>query len=413
MIGRNNRARRGLMFAAAAAATALVFTGCAGDSGGDTGGAEGAEEPYRILVLGALSAEGALGINASTSVLSAQAGAQVVNEDGGILGRSVEVTVVDDQADPTVAVTLVREAINSDTPPDAILNSGPSQVAEATLPIISQAGILSFNIGPTQTSSDPSVFPLNFDISAGPTDHVAGLVNHFTEQGYKTVGILHGSSSYGETYGKLAGEGFAAAGFTVLGNEEYDVASLDMTPQLEALRAKNPDVLALDAYGAPLGYVLQGIEKLGWDVPIAGNVSVAATGLVNTPPPTGVLGTDQVKNLVMEVYQSTVFNEDAEATNRAVEAMLSIGEIKATLILAYNYDAVLLIKAAAESVGGSDDAAAIAEALVDPEVTKNAPTAILGTYVFSKTKHSPEIAGDEFSFIPPSEIKNGQFHVAG
>lgn len=400
------RGRRGLMVAAAAT-TALILSGCGGDAGaGDEG-----DEPYRILVLGALSAEGALGINASTSVLSVQAAATVANEDGGILGREILVEVADDQADPTTAVTLVREAINSDTPPDAILNSGPSTVAEATLPIISQAEIVSFNIGPTATSADPSVFPHNFDIAVGAPDAVAGIVTYFGEQGFGTAGVLHGSSSYGEIFGTEAAEGLTAADVEVLGTEEYDVASLDVTPQLEALRAKNPDALVLDAYGAPLGYILQGIEKLDWDVPIIGNTSVSATGLVNTPPPSGVLGTGQVENLVMEVFQSTVADAEASETNQSVQAMLDIGEIKATLILAFNYDAVVLLKAAIESVGRADDADAIAAALTDPEVTKAAPTAMLSEYVFSQDRHAAVISGTDFRFIPPSALENGQFHI--
>ncbi|MER2137664.1 MAG: ABC transporter substrate-binding protein, partial [Arthrobacter sp.] len=110
---RNVGARRGMKIAAGAAAAALMLSGCSGAA--DAGGSE--DDPYRILVLGALSAEGVLGINASTSVLSAEAAVDVINEEGGILGRDVEIKIVDDQADPTVAVTLVREAINSDTPP--------------------------------------------------------------------------------------------------------------------------------------------------------------------------------------------------------------------------------------------------------------------------------------------------------
>lgn len=402
------RARRGLM-AAAAATTAIMLAGCAG---GNAGAGESGDEPFRIMVLGALSAEGVLGINASTSVLSVQAAADVINEEGGVLGRDIVVEVADDQGDPTTAVTLVREAINSGTPPNAILNSGPSTVAEATLPIISQAEIISFNIGPTATSWDPSVYPHNFDIAVGAPDAVGGVVTYVGEQGFKTAGVLHGSSSYGEAYGAAAEEALGKAGLEVLGNEEYDVTSLDMTPQLEALRAKNPDALVLDAYGAPLGYILQGIEKLGWDVPIVGNTSVAATGLVNTPPPSGVMGTDQVKNLVMEVFQSTVSNAEAEETNRAVESMLSLGEIKATLILAFNYDAVILLKAAVESVGSTDDADAIAAALEDPEVTKNAPTAMLSEYVFTEDRHAAVIPGTEFQFIPPSVLEEGQFHIA-
>ena len=402
------RAGHGAKAAAAATATVLLLSGC---GGGASGSAGDGEEPYRILVLGALSAEGVLGINASTSVLSAEAAVDVINEEGGILGREVEVEVVDDQADPTTAVTLVREAINSDTPPDAILNSGPSTVAEATLPIISQAGIISFNIGPTETSADPAAFPHNFDIAVGPVDVAGGVTTYFEEQGYGSAGVLHGSSSYGEAFGAAAESSLDEAGVTVLGNEEYDVASLDMTPQLEALRAKNPEVLVLDAYGAPLGYILQGIEKLGWDVPVVGNTSVSATGLVNTPPPAGVMGTDQVKNLVMQVFQSTVADPEATETNRAVEAMLAKGEIKATLILAFNYDAVVLLKAAVESVGSAEDSDAVATALEDPEVTRSAPTAMLSEYVFSDKRHAAVFPGTEFRFIPPSEIKDGQFHL--
>ena len=404
---RNFGARRGMKLAAGAAAAALMLSACSGDA--DAGGSE--DDPYRILVLGALSAEGVLGINASTSVLSAEAAVDVVNDEGGILGREVEIKIVDDQADPTVAVTLVREAINSDTPPDAVLNSGPSTVAEATLPIISQAGIISFNIGPTQTSFDPEEFPYNFDIAVGPLDVAGGVSTYFEDQGFGSAAVLHGSSSYGETFGAAAEESLEEAGVEVLGNEEYDVASLDMTPQLEALRAKKPDALVLDAYGAPLGYILQGIEKIGWDVPIVGNTSVAATALVNTPPPSGVMGTDQVKNLVMQVLHSTVHDPAAEETNRSVDAMLSIGEIKATLILAHNYDAVIMLKAAVESVGGTDDVDAIAAAIEDPEVMRNAPTAMLTEYVFSDTRHAAVFPGSEFRFIPPTAIKDGQFHL--
>lgn len=393
-----------------AAVTALALASCSaggGTTGGSTSGAS--KEPYRVLVLGGLSAAGALADNASTSVLSAQAGAATVNKEGGINGRKIKVTVVDDKSDPTTAVTAVREAINSSTPPDLVLNSGPSTVADATLPIISQAGILSFNIGPTATSSDPKTFPLNFDLSAGPTEYLKGFIGELKDKKYKKVGILHGSSAYGESFGKLAETNLTAAGVKVTTNQEYDVAALDMTPQIQAIQATKPDALILDAYGAPLGYVLQGIQKLGWDIPIVADNSVAATSLTSTPPPAGVLGTDQVKNLTMEVYASTKYNASATLTNEAVKEMKSLGTIKATLILAYNYDAPILVAAAAKKAK-STDPKAIAKALEDSAVTKAAKTAIIPDYNFNSTVHSPNLTAAAFAFIAPAKIVDGQFH---
>jgi branched-chain amino acid transport system substrate-binding protein len=382
--------------------------GCGSSGGGTSNGAQ--KSDYKVLVLGGISAAGALADNAATSVLSAQAGAAAVNAAGGIDGRHVTVTVVDDQANPTTAVTKLREAIASGKP-DLVLNSGPSTIATATLPILKQNNILSMNIGPTKSSFDPKQFPLNFDLSSSAGQQISAFLPYFKQKGYKSVGILHGSSSYGETYGASAQKLLTEGGFSVAANESYDIAALDMTPQLEAIMAKHPDALLLDAYGAPLGYILNGIEKLGWNVPIIGDTSVSATGLVSTPPPSGVLGTPVVANLVMQVYKSTEYDPAAAAVVQAVTRMKAIGPIKSTLILAYNYDALPLVQAAA-SQAGSTDPAALAKALEDPKVLQQAKTAILSRYNFTADRHDAQARPDEFAFIKPAAIKDGQFQTS-
>ncbi|WP_219418187.1 ABC transporter substrate-binding protein [Pseudonocardia nigra] len=349
-----------------------------------------------------------LGANAQTSVLGARAGAEAINEAGGIGGRPVEITVVDDGGDATVAVTKLREAIASDARPDAYMNSGPSNLAAATLPILTQNEILSFNIGPTENSADPAVFPLNFDLSPSPQDMISGFVAHIRENGHGSVGIIHGSSAYGETFGTVAEEGLSAAGIDVVGTEEYDVAALDMTPQLQALRARNPQALVVDGYGAPLGYLLQSMEKLGWEIPLLGNTSVSATGLVSTEPPAGLLGTPLVEPLLMQVYTSTAYDPAAEKVNRMVERMTALGPIPASLILAYNYDAFFLLAAAARDAG-STEAAALAAALEKPEVQRDAGTAVLPLYNFTASAHAPQVGADALTFVAPSKVVNGQF----
>jgi branched-chain amino acid transport system substrate-binding protein len=288
------------------------------------------------------------------------------------------------------------------------MNSGPSTISEAMIPILSQEKILSFNIGPTKTSGDPAVSPYNFDLSPSAADYVGSFVSEMETEGYDNVAVMHSSSAYGELFGGLAASGAEESGRAVTGNQVYDTAALDMTPQLEALKAGNPDVLILDAYGAPLGYVLQGIERLGWDIPILGNTSVAATGLISTEPPAGVLGTDQVKNLRMQVFQSTKYNADDTAVNDAVQLMVDSGDIKSSLILAYNYDAMLLMRAAAEKTG-SVDAEALSEALLDPEVQKSANTVIQSLYSFKKDAHSPHAGPEQYLFISPGPLVNGQY----
>ncbi|NHF62159.1 amino acid ABC transporter substrate-binding protein [Chryseoglobus sp. KN1116] len=394
---------------AALAVSALALAGCAG---GDTTSPDdnaSSEGPIRVVVFGGIGAEGILANNATTSVTAAQASVAAVNEMGGILGREVVIDVIDDTADPTVAVTRLRELMASDERPHVVMNSGPSTVADAMIPILTQERVLSFNIGPTPTSGDPSVSPYNFDLSASVPDYLGSFTYELGERGYENVAILHGSSAYGELFGSLTQETFAEAGFTISGAQGYDNASLDMTPQLESLQATNPDVLVLDAYGAPLGYVLQGIERLGWDIPIMGNTSVSATGLIATEPPSGVLGTDQVRNLTMQVFKSTKFDPAATEVNEAVERMAAAGDILSSLILAYNYDGMLLVKAAAESAGSIDDVDALAAALLDEEVQQAANTQMISWYRFTADSHTPHVAPEDFLFIGPGPLVNGQY----
>src|SRR5699024_2713939 len=157
---------------------ALVLSACGGgqagsepaeapDQGvgsGDGTASGGPDDPIKVLVFGGVGAEGVLANNATTSVTAAQASAAAVNEAGGILGRQIELVHIDDTADPTVAVTKLREELAKDEAIVAATNSGPSTIADATLPILMEEGILSFNIGPTSDSDDPSVNPYNFDL---------------------------------------------------------------------------------------------------------------------------------------------------------------------------------------------------------------------------------------------------------
>lgn len=399
------KARQSTLAVTLAVSTALL-AGCSGSSSGADGGPD---DPYRVLVTGALSGQGPLAGNAQTSVLAAKAGAEEVNSRGGIGGRQVELTITDDGGDATKAVSNLREAIASGNKPDLFLNSGPSTIAAATLPILKQNRILSFNVGPTENSSDPSEFPLNFDLSPSPADYAASIARYAKSNGLNQVGVIHGSSAYGEAFGKAIQSAFEAEGVTFSGSEEYDNAALDMTAQLQALKNKGAQALVVDAYGAPLGYLLTSLERLAWHIPLIGNTSVAGTALVAQPAPEGVLGTPATSNLVLQMFQSTVYDPDNTAVNAMVESMAAKGQIPSTLIVADNYDPFGLVAAAATKIGSATDSEKLASALEDQAVLDSAETAFQTRYHYSADSHAPNLTDDGYRFAPPSKLLNGQY----
>ncbi|BCN70535.1 ABC transporter substrate-binding protein [Rhodococcus hoagii] len=391
---------------ASIAVSALTLAGCSSSAADDEASDSG---PFRVLVTGAISGQGSLAANAQTSILAAKAGVEQVNKDGGIGGRQVELTVTDDGGDATKAVSNLRDAINSGKRPDLYLNSGPSTVSAATLPILKQNKILSFNVGPTNDSSDPAQFPLNFDLSPSPTEYAVSIARYAKSKNYQQVGVIHGSSAYGEAFGQAMDDALSAEGVSASGAEEYDVAALDMTAQLQALENKGTQALVIDAYGAPLGYLLSSLERLDWNIPLIGNTSVSGTALIAKPAPEGALGTRAASNLVMQVFPSTVYDASDTAVNTMVDAMASMGSIPSTLILADNYDPFGLVAAAAKKVGSTADATELAKALEDQDVLDDAKTAFLPRYHYSAQSHAPNLADDGYRFVPPSKVVNGQY----
>ncbi|WP_433377952.1 ABC transporter substrate-binding protein [Streptosporangium sp. CA-115845] len=387
---------------AALAAAALILPACGAP---DDGGSNKANEPFVIMISGGADA-GPVTDQLLTALTAARAGVATVNEAGGINGREVKLLESPDNANPTKALSALRAQI-AKKKPDAYLVGAGSNVSTAVAPILNQNKILFMNAANIAATGDPKQHPLAFNLAASPQVVVEGYLPMFEANGYKKIGVLHGNSAYAKTFGKLAESVFKGAGYDVVGVEEYDSAALDMTAQISTLRAAGPDVVVFNAYGAPAGYVLKGITKLGWDVPLLGDTSVSSTPLVTQEPPVGLLGSPDLKHLKLEVTKSTVHDPSAEATNRAVKAMTSIGQIKGSMNNCLGYDAILLVAAAAKSAN-STEPEAMAKALEDPSVTSAAGTAVYSTYPFSADSHEPKLPLDTHSFAEPGPIVNGQ-----
>jgi branched-chain amino acid transport system substrate-binding protein len=192
VLGRVRRDRAALLVAALVLLAALALSACGGSSsssssGGETGGSEagGSEsetaeggggeeasgEPIPIMGLGTF--EGTVAYPEAPPAFEAEV--KKINEEGGVDGRPLELTVCNDQGNPQVASHCAQEAVEKHAV--AVMGSYSVQAA-AFLPILESAHIAYVGADASQTieETSPNSFPLENQYQLyGSLGYAAGM----------------------------------------------------------------------------------------------------------------------------------------------------------------------------------------------------------------------------------------------
>ena len=135
---------------AAVVLIAAPLAACGSDDDADTTDTTGAgtSETFRIGLEAPLSGSQAeLG---QGMLDGAELAAEVLNADGGILGRTVEIVPIDDKADPNEAVTAANAAITEGL--DAVVGPYNSGAGVQTLPLYVEAGLVPLRLTSADTT---------------------------------------------------------------------------------------------------------------------------------------------------------------------------------------------------------------------------------------------------------------------
>jgi len=237
------RTRRTLIGAALASAVALAATACS--SGATAAGTGSGSGPLTIGISLSLSGD------FSDSGKAAQRGYQLwmddVNQQGGVLGRKIQLKIVDDASNPTQVVSNYTNLINQDHvdlvfgPFSSLLTVPASRVASRyDYAFIEPAG------------GGPSVFAQKlhnlFFVQPAPTTS-GGLVfaNYILSlpaaERPKTAAYVKLDDPFSAPIADLVKAKLEAAGIKTVYDKTYEAETADMTPIIAGVAAANPDVI--------------------------------------------------------------------------------------------------------------------------------------------------------------------------
>jgi branched-chain amino acid transport system substrate-binding protein len=394
-----------LLAAACSPAPDEADTPAAGSADGDT------SEPYRIVHLIGQNQPGPAALNAKAAAQAVQAAVDVLNEDGGILGHPVELEIIDDNGDPTTAVTKLQQRLASGPKPNLILPGNTSAEALPMAPIITDAGILSVQQASADALDDPPTYPYLFKTPPVPATWAQDLAEYAQEQGITKIAMLSGKDAFSTATATATEEALGEAGIEIA-SETYAPEDLDMTAQLSRLKSENPDLLYVIGAGAPIGYALESRVKIDWtDTPLLTDSTASVTSLLSQAAPDGLVGTEQTENTFVHVLASAVEGAEqanAEGTQTMIDALKEHGPINLPLNVYFAYDAVMLAAQAAEETDTITDAAAQAEWLetVTPDVKGKWS---LTAYTFTPESHGPAVDTSAVEIIPVTVLEEGRY----
>jgi branched-chain amino acid transport system substrate-binding protein len=366
--------------ASSPASASAASTSSAGSSPAASGPASGT--PFNVLAI--VASSGPLATVTAAEVAGMQAGVAYVNAHGGVSGHQVVLTVKNDNNDPTTAATLLQSALSGGSKPDAVYAGTTSTETYAMEPILTQNKILSVQTATSDQTMNPSTFPYAFSLASSSADFASELATAIKAQypKVKNIGIIIGNDVTGSS--NLHNEQIALqkAGYTTT-VEQYDPTNtINMTPQLQALQAKKPDLLVAGGFGEVAGYILKGRTQIGWNIPTVGDASFSSNSLPALASNTALTGVS-ILSQKNEIYAP--LSQHNAAFQTLYKAAKPSGGIP-FLLYEYGWDSILVDTAAAVQAK-SFDGPALAQAL-ESLTDSNDPNFLLGPYKYSPSVHT-------------------------
>ncbi|SDH51685.1 ABC transporter substrate-binding protein [Pseudonocardia oroxyli] len=376
----------------------LAMSGCASSGTSDSSG-----DADDFVLYASMALTGPIAGPVGAQAAGLKAGVSAVNKDGGIDGRQIRLVLNDDGGDPGRATTLLQEQLDKG-PIDLAIPGSISNVALAAVPILTREKILS--TGFHAALQDAAKYPYEFNFSPPMPTQTQGLVDEIVARGFKKVALLHANDATGNLVADSYERQLAGAGLS-LTTEGYALADVDMTAQLQALQAKNPDVFIFQGFGPLAGYILKDRTKLGWDIPTYGNTEVGSIDLTAVSSPA-----DWKNFQVLAMYSGSAAVPRTAGYTQMTDALKEAGVTINQALPQYAafWDIPHFVKRVWESADSKNpDALVKAWLQLDEKATPDSPFVFMSRLRFSPESHSIDISPEEaVRILTPGPLVDGQ-----
>lgn len=349
-------------FLALVGAVSLAVVACGGESAppdtGDeqaTGVAEatdtsteadaqdgGADEPIRIGFFAPIT--GPAAADGESAQRGAELAVQFVNDDGGVLGRPLELVSYDDAFSPDEAANITRRLIEEDGVA-AVVSGSYSSPTRAAAPIAQRAAVpfmASYAVHPSITETGEYVWRV------GALATVQGRVGGelvVEDLGADNVALLIVDNDFGASLSDAFRQRVEESGATIVYEERFPLGETDFRPLLGGLADAAPDAIYAIGYYNEASALVEQAAEAGVEAQIVGQEGYDSPTFIE-------LAGEAAEGVII----TTDLNRDSE--EEAVQEFLTRFEEEygtaADIVGASSFDGVRVVAAAIEQAGATE-----------------------------------------------------------
>jgi branched-chain amino acid transport system substrate-binding protein len=199
-----------------------------------------------------------------------------INRKGGILGRSLQSSVMDTQTDPPTSVAVIRRAINDR--PFAIMGTVYSSSTVANMDIARQAGIPQISGSESVLvvqKGNPNIFLTSFSQQVGFAKLVRWLVEDLKAD---RIALVYVNNAFGRGGREMFIKFLKDRGKSIVADISTEVQQADFTAELTQVRASGATHLMIYSHEEENARLMIQMRKLGLKVePVGDNLCAQTT----------------------------------------------------------------------------------------------------------------------------------------
>lgn len=380
--------RRTRMMVAAVAAMALLAACGAGGGSGQGSSADG----DTIVFGGALPLTGWGSDAGQLNNRGYELWAKHVNEDGGILGKQVELKIYDDQSDPTTTARLYERLITQDKV-DVLLAPWSDDMTMPATTVAEKYKKPMLTGGATLTDIWSRGYEYVSGLLPSSYDYV-GVAIRLLGDKVATGAVLNNDALYTTGFGDAAVTNFEEQGIALAGREVYPGDTQNFAPAIASIQGGSPELLVGGTGGADDAIQIVRAAKIAGLAPQAMYFTIA----VVEPDFVASLGEDAEYILGTTEWEPSL--TELPGFDRFVQDYEAEHDEEPVEDVATAYGLAQVLQAAVEEAGELDDAK-INTALRNLEMTT----------VFGTFKVDPETGMQTGKEIYVIQIQDGKREI--